>query len=204
MELKDRIVATAFELFMKYGIRSITMDQISRHLGISKRTLYEIFTDKGELVREGIEYFTNIKKTEAKKTIKRSDNVIETIYILARKGEEMKQHINPLFFEDIRKYYPDVHASISTDSRHRDYSLTHDLLKKGIAEGLFKGGLDTELVNNFFHQVMNIVMNEEIFPRHRYTHEDIFRNIIMPYLIGISTEKGEVQIHKYFEKEIKL
>ena len=204
MELSERIVASAFDLFMKYGIRSVTMDQISQHLGISKRTLYETFTDKGQLVREGLDYFTSIKRNEARETIKRSGNVIETIYILARKGEEMKQQINPLFFEDIRKYYPDVHASITTEGRYRDYSLTHDLLRKGIDNNLFRKGLDVELVNNFFHQVMNIVMNEEIFPKDRYTHEDIFRNIIMPYLIGISTDKGEQQIQKYFEKEIKL
>ena len=204
MELSERIVASAFDLFMKYGIRSVTMDQISQHLGISKRTLYETFTDKGQLVREGLDYFISIKRNEARETIKRSGNVIETIYILARKGEEMKQQINPLFFEDIRKYYPDVHASITTEGRYRDYSLTHDLLRKGIDNDLFRKGLDVELVNNFFHQVMNIVMNDEIFPKDRYTHEDIFRNIIMPYLIGISTDKGEQQIQKYFEKEIKL
>lgn len=203
MDIRDRIVSAAFMLFMKYGIRSVTMDQISRDLGISKRTLYETFADKSELVREGIEYFTGIKRNEARKTIEKSENVIETIYILARKGEEMKQQINPLFFEDIRKYYPDVHTMITTEGRHRDYSLTLSLLKKGINDGLFKEGLDIELVNNFFHQVMNIVMNEEIFPKRRYTHEDIFRNIIMPYLIGISNDKGQEQIDIYFEKEIK-
>lgn len=203
MQLRDRIVSAAFELFMKYGVRSVTMDQITGHLGISKRTLYEIFRDKNQLLREGLDYYSSIKMKDAKELIKQSDNVIETIYILARKGEEMKQQINPLFFEDIRKYHPDVHALITTDGRYRDYSLTYELLMKGIKDGLFKKGLDIELVNNFFHQVMNIVMNEEIFPKDRYTHEDIFSNIIMPYLIGISTEKGQEQIHMYFEKEIK-
>jgi AcrR family transcriptional regulator len=203
MQLRDRIVSAAFELFMKYGVRSVTMDQISGHLGISKRTLYEIFRDKNQLLREGLDYYSSIKMKDAKDLIRQSDNVIETIYILARRGEEMKQQINPLFFEDIRKYHPDVHALITTDGRYRDYSLTYELLMKGIRDGLFTKGLDIELVNNFFHQVMNIVMNEEIFPKDRYTHEDIFRNIIMPYLIGISTEKGQEQIHIYFEKEIK-
>ena len=203
MQLRDRIVSVAFELFMKYGIRSVTMDQISGHLGISKRTLYEIFRDKNQLLREGLDYYSSIKMKDAKELIKQSDNVIETIYMLARKGEEMKQLINPLFFEDIRKYHPDVHALITRDGRYRDYSLTYGLLMKGIKDGLFKKGLDIELVNNFFHQVMNIVMNEEIFPKDRYTHEDIFRNIVMPYLIGISTDKGQEQIHIYFEKEIK-
>ena len=204
MELRERIIATAFELFLKYGVRSVTMDQISGELGISKRTLYEIFKDKHEVIREGLDYFANIKRSEAKELMKKSLNVVETIYLLARKGEEMKQSINPLFFEDIRKYYPDVHNRLTTEGRYRDYSVTRDLLRKGIEQGIFKDGLDVELVNNFFHQVMNIVMNEEIFPKEKYSHEDIFRNIIMPYLIGISTGKGQEQIRHYFEKEIKM
>ena len=204
MELRDRIISASFELFMKYGIRSVTMDQISGSLGISKRTLYEIFKDKTELVREGLDYLSNIKQTEAKKTVENSDNVIKTIYILARRGEEMKQQLNPLFFEDIRKYYPEIHTWITAGGRYRDYPLVGDLLKKGIYDGLFKEDLDVQLVNSFFHQIMQIVMNEEIFPQERYTHQDLFRNIIMPYLIGISTPKGRQQINKYFKKEIKM
>jgi AcrR family transcriptional regulator len=204
MELQDRIITVAFELFLKYGVRSVTMDQISGELGISKRTLYEIFRDKNTLLREGMDYFSNIKRSEAKEFLKKSDNVVETIYLLARKGEEMKRSINPLFFEDIRKYYPDVHIQLTTEGKYRDYSITRDLLRKGISNGLFKKGLDVEIVNNFIHQVMNIVMNEEVFPKDRHSHENIFKNIIMPYLIGISTEKGQEQIHIYFEKEIKM
>lgn len=203
MELRDRIITEAFEQFMKYGIRSVTMDQIAGELGISKRTLYETFRDKGELLSEGMEYFTSIKRVEANETIRNSENVIEAIYILVKKGEEMKQKLNPLFFEDIRKYYPEVHAMITLQGKYRDSTLTHTLIKKGINDGLFNKGLNVELVNYFFHEVMNIVMNDELFPKEQYTHEDLCRNIIMPYMIGISTEKGHEQIRIYFEKEIK-
>jgi len=203
MELRDRIIAEAFQMFMKFGIRSVTMDQISSHMGISKRTLYGIFREKNELLREGLEYFSNIKRHEAQETVKKSDNVIETIYILARKGEEMKQQINPMFFEDIRKYFPEIHQLLTKEGRYRDFSLTLELLKKGTTDGLFRKDLDIDLVNNFIHQIMNIVVDEETFPKDKYTHEDIFRNIIMPYLSGISTDKGKEQIQKYFEKEIK-
>jgi AcrR family transcriptional regulator len=204
MELRDRIIAVAFELFLKYGIRSVTMDQISGELGISKRTLYETFEDKSTLLREGLDYYSSIKRNEAREILKKSDNVVETMYLLARKGEEMKQSINPLFFEDIKKYHPDVHLRITTEGKYTDYSITRDLINKGMNAGLFKQGLEVEMVNNFFHQVMNIVMNEELFPKDRYSHENICRNIIMPYLMGISTEKGQEQIRKYFEQEIKM
>ena len=196
-------MAEAFQMFMKYGIRSVTMDQISGHLGISKRTLYETFREKNELLREGFEYFSNIKRDEARETIRKSDNVIEAIYILTRQSEEMRQQINPMFFEDIRKYFPDIHHHLSTEGRKREYSFTLELLNKGISEGLFNGGLDMEMVTTFIHQMMDIVVKEEVFPKDKYSHEDIFRNIMIPYLSGISTKKGKEQILKYFEKEIK-
>jgi AcrR family transcriptional regulator len=204
MELQNRIITAAINLFIKYGIRSVTMDQISRDLGISKRTLYENFKDKTELLRKSLDHLSSIKQDEAWELVRQSNNVIETIYLLARKGAEMKQLVNPLFFEDIRKYYPELHNMLISESRSRNYSLTRTLLMKGISDGLFKDDLNIEMVNHYLHQVMNMVMNEDIFPKDRYRHEEIFHNIIMPYLIGISTLRGQQQIHKYFEKEIKL
>jgi AcrR family transcriptional regulator len=203
MELKDRIVNRALELFMKYGIRSVTMDQVSGQLGISKRTLYETFRDKNELLRECIGHLSRSKSLEARQMVRDSENVIKTIYSLARKGEELKQKINPLFFEDMWKYYPELHKEVTKESRYRDTTLTLNLLKNGISDGIFKEGLDVDLVNTFFHQVMNIIMNEELFPRDTYAHADIFRNIIMPYLEGISTLKGKKEIEKYFKNEIR-
>ena len=203
MELKERILSEAFQMFMKSGIRSVTMDQISNYMGISKRTLYEIFREKNELLREGIEYFSNIRRAEARHIIETSGNVIEAIYILITKGEEMRQQINPMFFEDIRKYLPEIHHHITTEGRMREYSFTLEVLKKGVREGIFKGDLDLEMVNAFIHQMMNIVLQEDVFPKDQYSHEDIFKNIMMPYLSGISTEKGKEQILKYFEKEIR-
>ena len=204
MELKDRIITEAFELFIKYGIRSVTMDQISRHLGISKRTLYETFRNKTELLKKGLDYLSSIKQAEARELVRQSDNVIKTVYLLARRGAEMKKQINPLFFEDIRKHYPKVHDMLISGSGFRDYSFTRSLINQGINEGLFKHDLNIELVNHFFHQVMNMVMNEKIFPMDHYTQEEIFSNIIMPYLIGISTSEGQQQVHQYFEGEIKI
>jgi hypothetical protein len=78
------------------------------------------------------------------------------------------------------------------------------LIRKGIDDGVFKKGLNPEIVNEFWHEIMNIFMNEETFPRDRYTQEDLIKNIIIPYLIGISTEKGRELIRKYFENEIKF
>jgi len=204
MEIRERIINEAFELFMKFGIRSVTMDQIAGHLGISKRTLYENFRDKNELLARGIEHFRGIKQTEAMEIIKKSDNVIESLYYIGKHGEEMRKRVNPLFFEDIRKYHPEIHSRISDRSRNKQYSIMLTMIRKGINDGVFKKGLNPEIVNEFWHEVMNIFMNEEIFPRNLYGQQELLKNMIMPYLLGISTEKGQALINKYFEKEINF
>ena len=204
MDIRKRIINEAFGLFVKFGIRSVTMDQIACHLGISKRTLYENFKDKNELLTEGIEHFRMIMQSEAMEIIKKSDNVIESLYFIGKHGEEMRKRVNPQFFEDIRKYHPEIHSRISDRSRNREYSIMLTMIRKGINDGVFKKGLNPEIVNEFWHEVMNIFMNEEIFPRNLYSQEDLLKNMIMPYLLGISTEKGQALINKYFEKEINF
>jgi len=180
------------------------MDQIAGQLGISKRTLYENFKDKNELLTDGIVHFRGIMQAESLEIIKRSDNVIESLYYIGKHGEEMRKSVNPSFFEDIRKYHPDIHSMISDKSRNREYSIMNTMIMKGINDGVFKKGLKPGIVNEFWHEIMNVFMNEEIFPRNQYSQEDLVKNIIMPYLLGISTEKGQTLIKQYFEKEINI
>jgi AcrR family transcriptional regulator len=204
MDIRERIINEAFGLFVKFGIRSVTMDQVASHLGISKRTLYENFREKNELLAEGIEHFRGIMQAEAIEIINKSDNVIESLYYIGKHGEEMRKRVNPLFFEDIRKYHPEIHLRISDKSRDKQYSIMLTMIRKGISDGVFKKGLNPEIVNEFWHEIMNIFMNEEIFPRDHYSQDDLLKNMLMPYLLGISTPKGQALIQQYFEKEINI
>jgi len=203
MEIRDRILSEAFSLFSKYGIRGVTMDQIACELGISKRTLYENFKDKNTLLSIGVEHFRKIMHKEASDVLKNASNVIEGIYFIGKHGEKMRKRVNPLFLEDIRKFYPEVYKQISDKNPYNEFSIMQNLITKGMNEGIFNKGLNPELVNVFWHAIMNIFMNEENFPRDRYNQEDLLKNTIIPYLIGISTEKGKGLIEKYFKKETK-
>ena len=162
MDIRERIITEAFTLFIKFGIRSVTMDQIAFELGISKRTLYENFVDKTTLLSEGIEHFRKNKHAEALDILKKCDNVIESLYFIGRHGELLRKKVNPLFYEDIRKLYPEIHLKISDKSFNRDYPLMETMFRKGISEGVFKKELNPLLMADFWNQVMNIIMNEEI------------------------------------------
>ena len=202
MEIRERIITEAFSLFIKYGIRGVTMDQIASELGISKRTLYENFEDKNTLLSEGIEHFRKIKRAEAVEMLKNCDNVLESIYFIGKHGELMRKKVNPLFFEDIRKYYPEIHSKIADKSLDREYPIMETMFRKGMTEGVFKKEINPDLIATFWHHVMNIFMNEDMFPREKYTQKELLINLIVPYLKGISTDKGQKLIEKYFEKEI--
>jgi TetR/AcrR family transcriptional regulator, cholesterol catabolism regulator len=202
MEIRERIITEAFTLFIKYGVRGVTMDQLACELGISKRTLYENFEDKNTLLSEGIKHFRKIKHVEAMDVLKNCENVIESLYFIGRHGEQFRKKVNPLFFEDIRKFYPEIHSKIADKSLDKEYPLMETMFRKGITEGVFKKELNPDLIAAFWHQVMTIFMNEEMFHRERYTQKELLLNLIIPYLKGISTDKGQKLIEKYFENEI--
>ena len=204
MELRDRIIKEAFELFVKYGIRTVTMDQIAGQLGISKRTLYESFKDKNNLLLEGMKVFMMNKKEEALEIVKKTSNVVEAIYTFGKWGEDTKRKITPLFFEDIKKYYPEVHEQFFSQHTVRDFTITHTLIVKGMNEGVFLKDLNADLVNDYVYELMNIIHNDSIFPKNEYSERELFKNIIMPYFVGICTKKGQQFIEQYFTDEMVL
>ena len=103
MEVKDRIVAESGLLFVKYGIKSMTMDALAEELGISKRTIYERFKDKDTLLLEVITYYKNQTSEEAHKLIDQSDNAIEALFRIIKLTVSQMQRVSPAFFNDFRK-----------------------------------------------------------------------------------------------------
>lgn len=197
MDTRERILQTSMTLFIKYGIRSITMDRIAEELGISKRTIYELFHDKDDLLLQAIRNFAGEKKKESAKMIRESDNVIEIIFKFAAAQSGQMREINPQFVHDLRKHHPKVFRILSDRNDLRDYSLTRNFLESGIKQGIFTGTMDIDLVNHFLHLLLNL-FGPEADPRiQKFAHRDIFNNIFLAYIRGISTEKGIQLIDQY-------
>jgi hypothetical protein len=194
MDTRLRILKEAGMMFSKYGIRSITMDHIANELGISKRTLYETFTDKDDLVSQAIEEGANVHKKICYKIISESDNVIEAIFKIGKLNNDMFGKISPMFFEDLKKFHSEVFDRIHQKGQIRDYKLTESLFAKGVEEGVISNNLNIEVVNIFVHKIIDIVHTEEM---KQFRNEEILQSAFLPYLIGISTEKGRELIEKY-------
>jgi AcrR family transcriptional regulator len=197
MEMRLRILKEAGILFSRYGLRSVTMDQISAELGISKRTLYEIFKDKDDLVSQSIEEGIKAHKAYCNKVILESDNVIEAIFNIGKLNYNLFSKINPLFFEDFKKYHFEIFKKINKNNGLRDFKITESLLHRGVNEGIFSDYLDLDLVNLFLHKMIDLTYLEEFS---KYGDKKILASMFLPYLSGISTKKGEKLVSKYLNK----
>lgn len=194
MDTRLRILKEAGMMFSRYGIRSITMDHIANELGISKRTLYEIFTDKDDLISQSIEEGIKVHKRFCSKTVDDSENIIEAIFKIGKIHNEMSNKMNPLFFEDLRKYHFLIFERFQNKGGLKDYKLTKSLFERGIKEGVISPELNVDVINVFVHKILEMVNDEDL---KQYNTELVVKSALLPYFYGLSTAKGRELIDKY-------
>ncbi|MFW5774122.1 MAG: TetR/AcrR family transcriptional regulator, partial [Tangfeifania sp.] len=146
MEIQDRILDEATRQFFQYGIRNVTMDGIAEGLGMSKRTVYETFKDKSELVHACLEKLKNQHKKRNQEIISSTQNVIETIFLFMQEGIKAMNAINPVFFRDMKKFYPKKWNCLEEENEQEVFNLSTELLQKGMKEGFFREDINIPIV----------------------------------------------------------
>ncbi|HPB05151.1 MAG TPA: TetR/AcrR family transcriptional regulator [Prolixibacteraceae bacterium] len=187
MDIRNKIIEGAGELFVENGIKLVTMDMIAQSIGISKRTIYENFRDKNDLVNNFISLAMVDHKKRAYEILAGSKNVIEALFKFGEYNHKTMKSINPCFFDDIKKYHPDVFEKIMNNGSIRNYEITYLILKRGINEGIFRKEIDIEIANLFIHNSFEFIskLDEE-----KHSHHKVWLSVHLPYLRGICTEKG--------------
>lgn len=190
MEVKDRIIEEAIRQFMKFGVRHVTMDDLANNLAISKRTVYEVFKDKNELITTCMQHLSWQQEARQNELLDSTQNVIELMISTMQEGIKAFNSINPVFFYDLKKYYPMVWNQKHLEQREKSLNHIHTQLRKGINEGLFRKDFDIELVSKLFYEQMNLIGDDTIFPKEDYNYADLFKNLMINFIRGISTRKG--------------
>ncbi len=190
MEIRERIIEEATSQFLQFGIRNVTMDGIAAALGMSKRTVYEAFKDKSALVHTCLETLTQRHKCRNVEICSSSQNVVETIFIYMQEGIKAMNAINPVFFRDMEKLYPKTWDALRKSNEKEAFKLSEELLQKGINEGIFRSEINISIVAKLFHEQMNLLADEKIFPREQYSYSEVFQSLTINFMRGISTKKG--------------
>lgn len=196
VELKKRIIITATEAFTVNGIKSITMDDIAAALGISKRTLYEVFVDKETLLRECILTIQQDRDKYVQEVFEHSDNVLQVILAVFQKSIEVFHQTNKRFFEDIKKY-PKVYAMMQ-DRRDSDSEKTISFFKSGVKQGIFRSDVNFAIVNMLVREQFDVLLNTDICSE--YPFIEVYESIMFTYIRGISTDKGAKVLDDFIQE----
>ncbi|MDY0102215.1 MAG: TetR/AcrR family transcriptional regulator [Lentimicrobium sp.] len=200
METREKILVRASELFLGMGVKNVTMDYIATETGVSKRTIYELFKDKDDLVVQSLREMIITNNKQMIDIIAKTEHVIEALFLIMKRETERQKDYTRVFIEDIKKYFPAVNESLFACKKNlKEFSASYALLEKGIRENIFRKDLKIELVDNFLHELIGLIHSSERLKIFHPTPEDILRSIFFPYLRGICTWKGIELMDKYFE-----
>lgn len=197
INIKEKIQKGAEELFMRYGVRSISMDDIARHLSVSKKTLYQHFSDKEDIVTITCKAHLNRNADEFQSIRKTARNAIEELFQLSVCLKRNMQDMNPSLLFDLQKYHPKAWG-VWLDHKHKFIreSVVRNI-KQGIEEGYFRPEIDAEVLAAVRLEMVQLPFNEEIFPRERFRLAEVQGQIFDHFVFGLLTEKGRKLYIKY-------
>jgi AcrR family transcriptional regulator len=197
MDVKDRIVQGSLKQFMQYGFRNVSMDDIASNLGMSKKTLYQHFAEKDELVEAALEYDIEIDQKDCLICTTTSANAIAEVYNVIDVVAEQLRDMNPMVLYEMQKFHP---KAFQRFQRHKDefiLKMIHQNLLRGIKEGLYREDINVEVLAKFRLESMMLIFNPEVFPLSKsYPLKDLMMIIGEHFLYGIATTKGDKLIQK--------
>jgi AcrR family transcriptional regulator len=199
METKTRILHGAEELFFKYGIKSVTMDDIAKHLAISKKTIYQFFEDKNELVETLMSVALKKDECEFKQIQTDSENVIVEVFNMMKHMGNMFSKINPNIFYDLQKYHPNAWKQFKVFKHECMAKMVEGSIERGIKEGLVRTDINAKVIARLRIEEVEMGLNPEIFPPDKFKMLDVQLAMIDHFLHGICTLKGHKLINKYKE-----
>lgn len=190
MDYRQRIIEEAAQLFRTYGIKTVTMDMLATRMSISKRTIYEVFKDKDELLRGVISSMTTKQKELMEKILGESENVIEAIFKMLDLMSTHFRNMSPAFLLDMKKFHNKILSKIDEANELPYYRDNSEILLRGIKEGLFREDIDINITNKCLVEVTRLANDKDASSPDSMMNEDMIRNIYINYLRGISTLQG--------------
>lgn len=199
-DIKEKITRGARDLFIKYGIRSVSMDDVARHLSMSKKTLYQYFSDKDELVLMITEHQLSHDQQKYDGMAKVSENAIDELVRISVCLKQDFQKIHPGLLYDLKKYHAKAWDSwMQHKQKHIHASIVRNL-RQGIEEGFFRPEIHPEILATTRQELIQLTFDENIFPADKYNLAEVNLQLFEHFVYGLLTEKGRKAYEKYKQK----
>ena len=192
------ILQRASLVFMKLGIKSVTMDDIATQLGISKKTLYNHFRDKNQLVENIIKSKIAEDRNVFQKASLESINAIEEMFMHSKYVIETFKAVNPTVFHDLQKNYPSAWQLTVNHKWDFVYNQFLKNIDRGVKEGIYRVDIHKEIYSRMFVSQIEIIVEGDVFPWPEFKYETVFLENFRLHIRGIANEKGL----EYFQDKI--
>ncbi|MCU0383503.1 MAG: TetR/AcrR family transcriptional regulator [Cyclobacteriaceae bacterium] len=201
--VKEKILKSSEALLTRYGTRSISMDDIARHVGVSKKTLYQHFADKEDLVTEVCFVALKCDQEEYEKIEATAENAIDELVKISLVMKKHMAETNPTLIFDLQKFHPRA-WSVWTDFKEKyiRQSVVRNL-KQGKREGFFREDINPEMLAILRLQVMEMAFNPELFPKDQFYLSQIQAMLFDHFIYGIVTDKGR-KLYDKLKKQFQI
>ena len=198
MELKDRIIDQAGELFVKHGIKRISMDEIAAKLGISKRTIYQNFEDKEDLLLHFIRHM-EFMQIEYVKDLSKNEKTVVHVFLRTIEMHKEFDFFNVRFLDDVEKYYPKAKRELA-EQQTRGVIFIKQFLEEGMSQGVIRKDLNVEVVSFLLQDSNRTFINATRLANRSFTNWELFFTSMINFIRGISATPGIEIVDTYLTK----
>lgn len=188
---------------MQYGVRSVTMDEIALQMGVSKKTIYQYYADKDELVDAVIMDIITYNQDCCMKDRQLAKDAIHEVFLAIDMMQEMFQNMNPSILFELEKYYPKSFEKFKQHKYTFLYQVLKENLERGIYEELYRSEVDVDIMIKLRLETMMMPFNQILFPKSKYSLIKVETEFTTNFLFGLATIKGHKLITKYQQDRTK-
>jgi AcrR family transcriptional regulator len=197
MEVKERIQEKSTELFKRYGIKSITMDEIAGQLGISKKTIYQYFADKDELVDAVIVSDLETSRCDFLDCKGKAENAIHENFLIMDHVHEHLREMNPMILYDLQKFHPTAYQKFVAHKNTFMKQEVVDNIQQGIREGLYRPDIRVDIISKFRVDSIYLTFSPDFLNGTDFSLVELQQELAVHFMYGIASLKGHQLISQY-------
>jgi AcrR family transcriptional regulator len=202
-EKLQEILPKVTETFMKFGIKSVTMDDIARNLRISKKTLYQFVSDKNDLVSKCIKHEHSEDKCRIKEILDRNLNAIDEMFAIMEMVSEQLKQVHPSIFYDLEKYYPEAWNEFHSFKNEFVFDIIRNNIEKGKSEGHYRADVNAVVIARMYVNRMDDLWNPDVFPPSEFKFHDLYLEVMRYHIRGIASQEGIDYLVQKVKKQIQ-
>ncbi len=187
---KTEFLLKALGVYMKFGVKSVTMDEMARQLGISKKTIYTFVKDKNDLVLNCINVAHNSQKCEIETISSKEENAIDQLLKIGELVSQRLRAVHPSIFFDLQRYHPDAFEILKSGNDSLVVNHVKANIVKGKEQGLYRENIDENILSKMYVSFVDVLFRGELFSSQEYSYIQVYSEYFRYHIRGMASDKG--------------